>query len=859
MLPVAERDEVLADLEAEHLERSRRDGPRAADAWLWRQVLSSVPRLIRRSWWRGWSGFEPRANRLQPGGPSMESWILDLRFAARRLRTRPVYALISVLTLALGVGGTSAVYSIIRRPIWEPLPYERSDEIAMFWNDGDWSEAEFTMLRPDMPAFRSVAAYRPEDVIVEHGDSPARLVPAIASSAELFEVLGTRPALGRGFRAGDDLTGAEPVAVLSDGLWRELGGDPAMVGGRLRLDGVERTVIGVMPRGFWFPDPSIRVWISVQLNPESRSGRYTLVGALPPGQPIEAMRPALGRITAALAEQFSYPEQWDKTRNAALEPIREALVGSLRPALLATLAVMVLILIIAAANVTALMLGQVDGRATELAVRSAIGADRGRLVRQVVVEALVLGVLAGAVGALLATIGFRAIVGAIPLGAWAEEASVDWMLLAVAIAVAIVAALAIALIAAVSVWRGDLRGALVRARTAGIGGRGGRLESGLVIAQVAIAMLIATGAALLSRSVGNMYALDPGVDTRGVAVVDVAFGATMPAADRARVRDEFVRELGELPGVSRAAVTQKLPLRGSGNNWGIAVEGRPDLPSSTTAFRIVSADYFATLGIALRSGRVFDASDRAGSELVVVVNQALADKYFPGDDAIGRRISTGFATPERIIGVVENVAEAALTDAPEPARYMLAEQLPYVPEGHSFVLRTDRAGDAAAVLDAAQRVVRGTTGVAVQEATTMGRVLDRAIGPVRQIVTLFVILTVVALVLGAVGVYGVISHFVWRRKRDWGIRIALGLAPMRVMRAVVGRGAGLMAAGIAAGVLGAIALAQLGAAFLYGVGAADPISLLAASVALLAVGLMAAAIPAWRAGRTDPLSILRDS
>jgi predicted permease len=859
LLPHAEREVVVRELADEHAERAKRDGTVAADRWLRRQVLASAPALLRRGWWRGWTGFEPRANRLQPGGLPMEGWIMDLRFAARRLRSRPTYAIVAVLTLALGVGGTSAVYSIVRGPLWEPLPYERADDVVQFWGVYDWSEAEFLMLRPDLRGFQAVSAYRPEDVIIEQDGAPARLATGIASSAELFDVLGTRPMLGRGFRAGDDVAGAEPVAILSHGLWRELGADASIIGQRVRVDGIERSVVGVMPRGFWFPDPSVRVWITAELNPENGSGRYALVGRMPPGQSLEAMAPALTRITTALAERFTYPEQWDKTKNAQLTPVREAFVGPLRPALLATLAVMGLILIIAAANVTALMLGQIDGRATELAVRSALGADRRRIVRQITIEALLLGVLSGAAGAVLAAAGFRAIVGAIPLGAWAERAAVDWQLLAVAIVVAIAAALAIAFATAFSVWRGDLRDALVRARTSGIGGRGGRLENGLVVAQVAVAMLIAAGAALLSRSVGNLYAVDPGVEVAGVAVLDVAFGGSMPRAERSRIMAVLVREFGELPGVRSAAVTQKLPLRGSSDNWGITVIGRPDVQGSTTSFRMVSHDYFATMGIEVRSGRVFEQSDREGGPLVVVVNQALADKYFPGEDPVGRELDTGFGSPERIIGVVDNVAEAALTDEPAPARYMLASQLPISRDARTFVMRLDRPGDAAATLEAARRRAQESAGIAIQEATTMQRVFDRAVGPVRQVLMLFAILTAVALVLGAVGVYGVISHFVWRRQRDWGIRIALGLAPARVMSAVVGRGAWLIAGGVTLGVLAAIALARLFESFLYDVGAADPLALSAAAGALMLVGLVAAAIPAWRAGRTDPLVVLRDA
>jgi ABC-type antimicrobial peptide transport system permease subunit len=322
---------------------------------------------------------------------------------------------------------------------------------------------------------------------------------------------------------------------------------------------------------------------------------------------------------------------------------------------------------------------------------------------------------------------------------------------------------------------------------------------------------------------------------------------------------ELVREFGELPGVRSAAVTQKLPLRGSSDNWGITVIGRPDVQGSTTSFRMVSHDYFATMGIEVRSGRVFEQSDREGGPLVVVVNQALADKYFPGEDPVGRELDTGFGSPERIIGVVDNVAEAALTDEPAPARYMLATQLPISRDARTFVMRLDRPGDAAATLEAARRRAQESAGIAIQEATTMQRVFDRAVGPVRQVLMLFAILTAVALVLGAVGVYGVISHFVWRRQRDWGIRIALGLAPARVMSAVVGRGAWLIAGGVTLGVLAAIALARLFESFLYDVGAADPLALSAAAGALMLVGLVAAAIPAWRAGRTDPLVVLRDA
>lgn len=859
LLPLAEREEVLEDLRDEYAHRRGSRGRAAAAFWLWWQVLGSVPALLRRSWWRGWTGFEPRANRLLPGGPGMESWIMDLRYAVRRLRSRPTYTLLAVLTLALGVGGTAAIFSIVRGLLLEPLPYAKEAEVTVFWNPFDWSEAELAYLRPDFPSFgfSRVAAYRAEDVTLESADGPARLVPGVSASSELFEVLGRRPALGRAFQAGDDQPGAEPVAVLSHGLWREMGGDASILGQRVRLDGITRTVVGVMPAGFWFPDPTVRVWLPEPIDPANRNGNYAMVGRMAPGQHIEGMTAGLDRLTEALSRQFQYPEQWDKTRNAALTPVREFLVGSLRPALLSTLAAMAAILLIACANVAALMLGQVNRRTGELAVRSALGADRRRITQQLLVEALVIGLLSGAAGALLAAGGFRLLAGALPLGAWAEHAVIDWSLFGAAIALAILAAVGIALIPALSLWRGDLRDALTRIRTAA-SSRGSRVEHGLVIAEVALAVLLASGAGLLIRSVINLYAIDPGVDTQGVAVLDLASNASMQREERQRTFRNLLDELQHLPGVRSAGLTTKLPLRGSGDNWGIEIEGRPDLPSATTAFRLVSQDYFRTLGLDLRQGRTFTRADRPDGELVVVVNAALVKKYFPDGNALGRRIDSGFGW-SRVVGVVENAAEAKLTDEAEPARYMFIEQVPYSPEGQTLVLRTERPAEAAAVLGSARQAVqRAAPGVAVQEATTIDQVFAKAVGPARQIMTLLTLLTALALLLGAIGVYGVIAHQVGRRKRDYGIRMALGLSPGRVVQQVVGYGTALVGAGIVVGIAAAVVLARSLASLLYGVQAADPMALAAATLALLAVGVIAALVPAWRASRVDPARVLFD-
>ncbi|MFL5580545.1 MAG: ADOP family duplicated permease [Gemmatimonadaceae bacterium] len=867
LLPLAERDEVLADLAAEYDERARRHGEPGARRWLWGQAIGSTPALLRRSWWRGWSGFEPRANAMRPGGNLMERWILDLRYSLRRLRTRPTYALLAVLTLALGVGGTAAIAGIVRALLVDPLPYRDEASLVQFYFDGSWNNQEVLHLRPQWKelGFTAVAAHVDEDVTLSVGGAPTRLLRGTASTWELFDVLGVRPVVGRAFQEGDDVPGAEPVAILSYGLWRELGGDPGLVGKRLRLDGVERTVIGVAPRGFWFPDPATRVWTPRSMNPQSRSGQLTLVGRLAPGREVAAMGPQLQRLTTILEERFDYDNpQWDKTKNPTITPLRESFVGPMRPALLATTAAMALILLIACANVGALMLGQVEGRASELAVRSALGADRGRLVAQLVSEALVIGLLAGAAGAGLATAGFRMLVGALPLGEWGERASLDWSLFGAAIVIALLASLAVALFPVLSLRRTDLRTTIGAARTSGVTG-GGRvgLQSGLVVGEVALAVLLAAGAGLLVRSVSKLYAIDPGIDTEGIAILDVAMPADVRGPARIQTLVRLVDELGRIPGVKIASSSSKLPLRGNGNNTSITIPGQPDLAAATTYFRIGSIGYLETIGAKVKSGRTFNASDRPGpadtTQVDVVINEALATKYFPGVDPVGRYTGGGWGVPERVIGVVNDVAEGTLTEERKPVRYYLEEQLGFALEGQSLLLRTERPQDATRVFDQARAVIRRVApGVAVQEVTTMESVFDKAVGPARQVMSLLSLLTALALVLGAVGVYGVVAHLVSRRLRDWSIRVALGLAPRHVVGQVVRHGAALAGVGVVLGVLGALLLARLLTSLLYGVGASDPVAMGIAGGALLLVAVLAALVPALRASRVDPAMVLRE-
>lgn len=860
MLPRAEREEIIAELIAEYDMRAAL-APWSARAWLWRQAFGSVPWLVRQSWWRGRTGWESEANRMRPGGSMLENAIVDIRYALRRLRKRPAYAALAVLTLALGVGGTAAVYSLVRTVLLEPLPYGDPAELVAFWVAGSWSQAEYEVLWPELPpGMEGLAAHRELDMTFVPPEGPARLLEGAGTSASLFEVLAVEPFLGRVFAGGDDRPGAEPVAIVSHGLWQDLGGTPDVVGRVLNLGGVARTIVGVMPRGFWFPDPAVRIWTPVPMDPNNRAGNYALIARVEGGVSGATAAAALTRVTQVIDESFDYPPDWDKLAAPAFTALREQLVGPVRPALLATLAAMTIILLIACANVAALMLGQVDARSTELAVRSALGANRRQLLQQVIAEAVVMGVAAGVVGALIAVAAFGVLTSALPLGALAERATLDWVVFIAAIAIALCAALGISLVPAFSLWRGDVRGALASSRTAGVAGRGGALESGLVVSEVALAVLMAAGAALLIRSVANLRAIDPGVNIRDVAVLDIVAGAEFDAAGRQRLLRELLPRLEALPGVQSAAATQKIPLRGSGDNWGIAVQGADATSRTTTAYRIVTPDYFETMDLRLLAGRTFATADENG-EIVVVINRALADYYFSGSDPIGRMISTGFDRNwARIIGVVENAADAALTDAAAPSRYMLNTQLPFAPEGMTLVLRTSPGSQPAALLDAARSVVQQTApAVAVQTTTTMKEVFALSMGPARQLMGLLLLLAGLAITLGAIGVYGVVSHFVHRRRRDWSIHMALGLRPRQLIGRIMRRGGGLVLLGLAIGVIGSTLLMRVLASFLYGVGATDPLAFALAMTALLMVGLIATFVPARRASRADPAAVLRES
>jgi predicted permease len=514
------------------------------------------------------------------------------------------------------------------------------------------------------------------------------------------------------------------------------------------------------------------------------------------------MEAPVAQLAATVGERFDYPAQWDKRQSPYITPVRDDLVGPMRPALFATLGAMALILLVGCANVAALVLGQVDARSTEFAVRSALGASRQRLSQQLIVEVLLVATAAAALGATLAWIGFAVVTDALPLGAWAEWAAPDWRVFTSAMSIAIAAALLVNLVSNISLYRDDLRDVLSRSRTGGIHGRSGRLENGLVIAQVAFAVVIAAGAALLARSVANLCAVEPGVQIDGVAVADVVLRGTGNRVRQEQTLTDLLTALREVPSVQSVGAVQQLPLTGGGYRLGLRFPERPDLKELATEYRVATPGYFESIGMTVRRGRDISAADRRETERVVVINEALAQKHFAGVDPIGRLLSGDTDMPSRIVGVVANAVEKRLIDAAEPVRYVALAQMPWMDEALSLVL-TPGIDETSLLEPARQTIARVVPGAAVQQTTTVNRVLDTAIGPARQIVILLSLMTALSLILGAIGVYGVIAHYAARHRRDWAIRVALGLPGSRVISHVVGRGALLVAAGIAVGITGA--------------------------------------------------------
>ncbi len=800
----------------------------------------------------------------------LDDLVVDLRFAVRQLFARKTFTAVAVTTLGLGIGGTVALLGVIYGLLLRPLPFEREGDLRVFWQEYSWSAAELDFARANTSVYEGLGAFTVDDQTLHRTGSAAILVTG-RMSGEAFEVLGTPPLLGQTFDHSHEKLGSEPVVVLSHGFWqRELGADPEVIGSRLQLDGEQVTVAGVMPRGFFFPTPEIEIWRPLTVDPaEGDYGRnhwLVLFGRLQPDLTEAAARADLARFTEVLGQNFDYPAAWDKTKNAFTLPLREYLVGSARAPLLLVLGAVALLLLMATINVAALFLARMADRGEELTIRKAIGAGRARLARQLVTEALVLGGVASVAGLALASAGFRAIVHRLPLPSGFEHTlEVSWPLALATLLLTPLVALVVVLGPVRGLWRTPgkrrSRGALLRRRGT-VGPSRSRTQGALIVGEIAIAVVLVTSATLLARTVVELYQIDLGLEPEQVAAIDLFAPSNMlDSSQRLQFFQELTERAEATSVIELASVTNRLPIRDGGVQGPITAEGRPDLDGDggpNCKWRYVSPSYFELLGIELVEGRRFDATDRADTRGVGILGRELAERLWPGESAVGKRVQMAFADDWiEIVGVVEGVRHDGIQ---EPASNVLYRPLGQVaPWQAATLLVRSRQSSMAALAAARHQSEQLDPRVALARPIAMDDVVRGDLAQPLRLRFFLGLFSAMALLIGAVGVYGVVSYVVSRRTGEYGLRLALGARRPEVLLSVLREGGRLLAAGVALGLAAAFGTSFFFARLLVGVDGRDPWSYVAATAVLMGVGLLACMAPAARAARVDPSRVLQEA
>ncbi|HEX2190751.1 MAG TPA: ABC transporter permease [Longimicrobiaceae bacterium] len=796
----------------------------------------------------------------------MDALLQDLRYAARALLRSPGFAAMAILTLALGIGVNTTLFSTVDAVLLRPLPYADAGRLVSLWmNEPGASVNKETLeaLRARTPSLQGLAGYSGWGFTLTGQGEPEALAGA-KGTADLFRVLGARPLLGRTFLPEDGEPGRTPAVVLGHGLWRRrFGGDRGVVGRAITLDGNPAVVVGVMPAEFSFPTREAELWLPAPVDPANRgdytTGYLTLVGRLRPGGSAEGAAAEARAVARGLREL--HPDRYTDAfgREAAVVPLRDTLVGDTGAALLLLLGAVGFVLLIACLNVANLLLVRAAARGREMAVRAALGAGRGRVVRQLLTESSLLALLGGAAGLLLAYWGVQLLGGLLPAELpGADEVRIDARVLAFTAALSLGVGLLAGLAPALLASRTELGGALRERSGSGAGrGRWSWLRSALVPSQVALALVLTLGAGLMLRSFRELRAVDPGFRAGGVLTLRVLPPSAGYAEAERRVAywDAVLSRLAALPGVESVGAIHLLPLGGSNWNPPLTIEGREDRP--VVDWRVATPGYFATAGVPVLRGRGFTAADREGAPPVALVSATLARTLFPGEDPIGRRVHTGFEGKGNwveIVGVVGDTRDQTLAGAPNPQMYRPQAQAAMNAMTVMVRSRLDPALLAPSAREAVWSVDRD---VPVSDVQPLERVVAESIARPRLLVLLLGGFGALALLLGGIGIYGVVSYGADRRSREFGVRMALGARPGEVLRLVLAGAGRLAAVGLAAGVAASLALTRLLAGQLYGVRPTDPATYLAVAALLAAVVLLAAYLPARRATRVDPVVALR--
>ena len=804
------------------------------------------------------------------GARSVEMLAQDTRFALRALRTNPGFAAAAVLTLGLGIGANTALFSVVDAVLLRPLPYAEPERLVQIWSSSphgiarnSMSPADFFDLRDEAVAggvLESMGGYVDGDAFTLTGrGEPTRVTGAMVTTG-LFDVLGVQAASGRTFVQADG-DGDALVVVLSDVLWRtRFGASPAVIGESVTLDARAYTIAGVMPPGFAFPSAEAQLWVPLAGSWRSASRSAHFLGVV--GRLAREVRPdaALAFLRdAALRLEAAYPAS-NKGWGVTLVPLHESVTGGARRALLVLLAAVGCVLLIACANVATLLLARGTVRIRELAVRAALGATRARVARQQLTESAVIGVLGGAAGILIAYWSLLALRGA---GGFQlprfDEVRLDARLLAVATAAAVLTGLAAGLVPAWRVARTDPIEALRGGRAAAPGGA--RLRALLVAAEIALTLALMIGAGLLVRSMAQLGQVDTGLRADGVLLAEIGLPtAVYPPAARAAFFDAAVDEIRTIPGVEAAGAGGPIPLSGREAilRFGLRIEGRPDAAAGRgdrVYVRWATEGYFRAMGIPVLAGRAFSDRDRGGSTPVAVIDETLAARHFPGESPLGRRIrASNDQTWREIVGVVGAVRQTRIEDAPEPHMYVLQAQRPTA----ALTIAVRTAANPTALLPAVrERVRRLDPDLAVFNARTLQDVVSGSVASRRFSALALALFAALAAVLTSVGIYGVMAYWVSESTQEIGVRLALGATRGGILGMVLGRSLRVTAAGMAAGL--GLAAAGSGAlsGLLFGVTATDPPTFAAVSLLVVTVAAAASYVPARRALAIDAATSLR--
>jgi putative ABC transport system permease protein len=820
----------------------------------------------------------PRPAAVPPPPPATPAALVvdlarDVMYAARLLRRAPGFTAIALLTLALGIGANTAIFSVLNAVLLRPLPYADPDRLVMIGERGPTGSAgnvgytTFLDWRDRSRAFEEMALVRSWIPTLITSGEPER-ISGMRVTANFFHMLGVKPALGRDFTAAEDTADRWRVVILSDGLWRRrFNADPAAVGRVITMNDRQFTIVGVMPPSF---EPLISerfyqradMWALVgydrTLPYACRSCQHLkAIGRVKAGTPIETARAEIDSVQAELRREFpaEYPPE-----TMTLVPLPDELTGGIRPALGVLMGAVAFVLLIARANVASLLLARIARREHDLALRAALGASRARIIRQLMVESALLAIAGGALGLVVSAVTVPLLIQLAPATiSRVADAQLDARVLAFSMGLSLATAFLFGLLPAIRASRVDLQTSLH-----GEGRKTAHAPTSvarrlLVAADVAMAVVLLIGAGLMIRSVDRLLGVNPGFDPAGVLTMQISMVGNAYAKDEAVVAktDEMVARLKALPGVEAAAAAGQIPLGGNGDTWGFHIDGRPATPEDPSVERYsVTPEYFAVMRIPLQRGRLFTDADRAGKEPVMLIGERTARTLWPGADPIGHHVRIGGhdAPLRTIVGIVGDVRHQALAAPPTMQMYMPQAQL----TDSYLTMVIQSGGDPTALAREARRAIWAVASdVPVYEIAPLEELVARSVGPRRFMMVLLELFGAVALLMTAIGVYGVISYSVAERTREIGIRTALGAAPRDIVRLIVGGGLAVVCAGLAVGVVVALVATRFLEGSLYNVSATDPATFIAVAAVLLLVALVAQGVPVLRAMRVDPSIALR--